>query len=282
MSTISSMPIVMMGLLLMTSCEQDPVQSEPYKQLLEDQDRMARMVAEKDSTINAFFGSFNRISENLRTIREKQGRIGMTSGNVETDADMETRMMNDLQEIDALLNENKDLIARLKKDAKANAGRIVELERTIEGLERNIQEKNEEIGTLKEQLASTNSSLATLIEMYRDKEQLANMQRNEMNTVYYAIGTAKELRGNGVVTKEGGVAGIGSVNKLNVGELNKEYFTEIDKTRTQEIPVMAKKAKLVSDHPAGSYTWVGTAEKLSITDPDAFWSLSRFLVIETE
>ena len=44
---------------------------------------------------------------------------------------------------------------------------------------------------------------------------------------------------------------------------------------------MAKKAKLATNHPAGSYRLEG-ADKLVITDPNAFWSLSKYLVIIAE
>jgi hypothetical protein len=135
---------------------------------------------------------------------------------------------------------------------------------------------------VKEQLASTNSSLATLIEMYRDKSQLADMQRNELNTAWYAVGTSKELRNNGVLTKEGGVIGLGGVNKLNTSDLAKGYFTRIDITSTTSIPVAAKKAKLATTHPEGSYRFENGATKLVITDPAAFWSISKYLVVEVE
>ena len=193
--------------------------------------------------------------------------------------DMEQHIMDDIHAIDSLLNQNKALLAKLRKDAKANGGRIAELSKTIEELEKTVAEKDTEIGSLKDQLASTNASLGELITMYRDKEQLANLQRDELNTAWYAVGTAKELRENGVLTKEGGVAGIGATNKLNAAGLNKEYFKQVDITKEVEIPINAKKAKLVTSHPAGSYRMEGEVEKLVITDPGQFWSMSKYLVV---
>ncbi|MBK8227124.1 MAG: hypothetical protein IPK70_08095 [Flavobacteriales bacterium] len=268
------------ALAILAACEGDPTENPQYQQLAEDASRAQVQVAERDSTINALFGTINRISDNLRTIRAKQGQLGQPADGVEK-ADLEQRIMEDLGSIDGLISENKELIARLRKQAKASAASIGELEKTIAGLEGSIAEKDEEIGSLKEQLASSNSSLATLIEMYRDKSQLSDMQRMDLNTAYYAIGTAKELRSNGVLTKEGGVAGIGSVNKLNAENLPKDYFTQIDITRTQEITLAAKKAKLATTHPAGSYR-IENGERLVITDANAFWSVSKYLVVVVE
>ncbi len=270
--------LLLTALALATAC-QDPKETEVYRQLEEDRSDAVSLVQEKDSTINALFGTFNRIGENLRTIREKQGLLGASGGETELDKDMEQRIMDDLGSIDQLLDENRALIAELRRAAKANAGSMAELERTVADLEKGLNEKNEEITMLKEQLASTNSSLATVIEMYRDQEQLANLQRNELNRAFYAVGTTKELRDNGVLTKEGGVAGIGGVDKLNTADLNETYFQEIDITKTAEIPVAAKKAELATSHPAGSYEWQDGAERLVILDRTAFWSLSKYLVV---
>jgi len=273
----TSIGVLAVGILF-TACQGDPTQSEPYQQLQDDQKRTEAIVQAKDSSINELFGTINRISGNLRTILAKQGRLGDATGGPEMGKDMEQRVMDDLRGIDSLLEENKTLIARLRKEAKAGEGRMAELARTVEDLERSITEKDAEIGSLKEQLASTNSSLASLIEMYRDKEQLANLQRAELNTAWYAVGSQRELRDNGVLTKEGGVAGLGGVNKLNAAGLNQDYFKQVDITRDMEIPINGKKPRVVTSHPEGSYR-MEAGDKLVITDAPKFWSLSRHLVV---
>ena len=133
-------------------------------------------------------------------------------------------------------------------------------------LEKSNVEKSEEIGILKEQLASTNSSLATLIEMYRDKSQLADMQRNEMNTAYYAVGTAKELKENGVLTKEGGLVGIGGVNKLNTDSLPKDYFTRSISPRRTRSHWAARRRSSARRIPKEATAWRKAAAKLVILD----------------
>ncbi|MCB0795121.1 MAG: hypothetical protein KDB88_10320 [Flavobacteriales bacterium] len=267
-------------LMLSLGCQEPPEQSEPYKQLAEDQRRTEALVAERDSSINALFGSFNRISENLREIRERQGAIGRPTENGEAPKDMEEQIASDLAAIETLLDENKALIAAMRKQAKADGGTMAELQKTILELERSVSEKDSEIGILKEQLASTNSSLATLIEMYRDKEQLTDLQRDELNKAYYAVGTTKELREKGVLTTEGGFVGLGKVSKLNTSGMDASYFEEVDITKLKMVPVGARKARLVTNHPEGSYSWEGTFDSLVIEDAERFWSVSKYLVIE--
>lgn len=270
--------ILLLSLLALQACESDPTLSPQYQQLEEDSKHTASLVAERDSTINELFGTVNRISENLRTVRTKQGQLASPGDGMEQGADVEQRIMGDIENIDALLAENRTLIEKLRKQAKGSAKAIAELEKTVADLEASMAEKDTEIAALKDQLASTNTSLATLIEMYRDKSQLADMQRGELNAAYYIVGTSKELRASGILAKEGGVAGIGAVNKLNTENLASSNFKRIDVVETLEIPLMAKKAKLATTHPAGSYKLEG-GEKLVILDPNAFWSVSKYLVV---
>ena len=274
------------GLTLLWACKEDPTQSEQYKQLEQDRQTVAAESGMKDSTINSMFGAFNNISENLRAIKEKQGMLGKNEqGGVETGPDMEKRIAQDLYMIDSLLSENKKLIERMRKNAKGNKNKISELEKTIALMEQTIADKDTEIAGLKEQLTSTNASLASMIQMYQDKDQLATTQRAELNKAYYCVGTSKELKENGVVTKEGGFVGIGKSTKLNTQGLNMEYFKQVDVTQMLEVPVNAKKAKLITSHPAGSYKMdavEGKTEKLMITDPNAFWSVSKYLVIQAD
>lgn len=278
------------GLTLLWSCKDDPTQSEQYKQLEHEHEVTAAESGGKDTTINNLLSAFNNVSENLRAIKEKQGVLGRTGeGGVETGPDMEKRMASDLYIIDSLLSDNKKLIERMRKNAKANKSRISELEKTLEttiaNMEIAIAEKDTEITGLKEQLTSTNASLASMIQMYQDKDQLATAQRAELNKAYYCVGTSKELKDNGVVTKEGGFAGIGKSTKLNTQGMNLEYFRQVDVTQVLEVPVNAKKAKLVTSHPAGSYTLDGPdgrTDKLTIKDPNTFWSVSKYLVVQTD
>jgi predicted RNase H-like nuclease (RuvC/YqgF family) len=276
---------ILCAVLTLNACT-DPTETEEYKQLDQAKAGSDALVVEKDSVINDLFASFNRISDNLNTIREKEGRIKGPSSNTEGGLNMEEKIMGDLQSIEALMAENRSLIAKLQQDAKGSASklkkvnaRVAELEKFVVNLERMVAAKDTEIVALREELASTNASLASMMQLYRDKEQLANQQQEDLNTAYYAVGSSKELQENGVLSKEGGVAGIGAVKKLNTASLNKEYFKRINITQMGEIPIVAKKVRLATSHPAGSYELVGAVEKLVIKDPAAFWSLSKYLVI---
>ena len=63
---------------------------------------------------------------------------------------------------------------------------------------------------------------------------------------------------------------------------NKSYFTKIDIRVEKEIKLYSKYAKILTMHPSDSYTLEKDANKqyvLRITNPQIFWSTSKYLVI---
>jgi hypothetical protein len=119
---------------------------------------------------------------------------------------------------------------------------------------------------------------------YEEATQESAVKTEKLNTAFYAFGTSKELIKNGVLTKEGGFIGIGKIQKMK-DDFNKNYFTKVDVSTTNTLVLGAKKAKLITTHPSGSYKIEGAdgkAEKLVITNSEEFWGTSKYLVIVVE
>ena len=65
-------------------------------------------------------------------------------------------------------------------------------------------------------------------------------------------------------------------------DFNRDYFTKIDIRVDKEIRLYSRYAKLLTAHPEGSYTLTQDANKqyiLRITNPQQFWSASKYLVV---
>lgn len=245
--------------------------------------RLKEETAAKDSAINSFLEAFNTIQSNLDTIKQKEKLISSNTkgGDVKNKQD---QIVSDIQSIYDLMNESKQKLAKVQgKFKKANL-RIAELEKAIATLEQQIMEKDAEIADLKDKLEKMNLELTDLNTKYEETTAESGEKTAKLNTAYYAFGTAKELRKQGVLSKEGGIIGLGKTNQLGK-DFNKSYFTKIDITQTTSIPLVAKRAKVVTNHPSNSYKIEGTkdkVEKLTITNPDDFWASSKYLVIVVE
>ena len=174
-------------------------------------------------------------------------------------------------------------IASFKKELKGAGFKIAEFEKMIARLTKSVEEKDVEINTLKDELVNLNISLDSLSVVYAEQTEVVEQQAEALHTAFYCYGTFKELKTQGVVTKEGGFIGIGRTKKLT-DDFNKKYFTQIDITETTSIDLFSKKDKIITTHPSGSYKLEGVdkVDKLLITNLEEFWSASKYLVIIVE
>ena len=175
-----------------------------------------------------------------------------------------------------------DSAAQLRK---ANL-RIEGLEKTIADLQTRLGEKGEEIVALKEQLDRREAEVAELqerVEVQNERiEELASETselQGRMNTVYYIVGSERELRNAQIIDKQGF---IGRTVTLAKGG-NLDCFTRADARLLEELPIGHKRVQVVTSHPEDSYRLVTGADKvvasLVILDPEPFWESSRILVV---
>lgn len=249
-----------------------------------ENERLKAEALAKDESIDEFLKSLNEIEENLNTIKEREKIVRLSSSKLENQNTRQEQIAADINMIGQLLLENKNKLASLNKKLKAAGIKSAELEKIIESLNKKLEEKDNEIAALKEELTIANAALEKLFIEYNQRLEELDDKTGKLNTAYYVIGTKKELLEKGVITKEGGFVGIGKTQKLK-NDFNKEYFTKIDVTTTKSIPLLAKKANIITTHPSGSYQIEGSkdkAEKLIINNADDFWSASKYLVIIVE
>ena len=270
--------------LFFTSCGNGEKEENPLADsLMNENNAKAGKINSQEAAIQEFVNAFNEIQTNLNEIKEKEKIVinNSKSGDVKNKED---DIKNDIQAIYDLMNKNKTRIASLGKKLKNANKKIEGLEQMIATLEAQLNEKDAQINTLKGQVEQLNIELSNLNLNYQEVEEEVEVKTVKLNTAYYAIGTLKELKEKGVVTKEGGFIGLGKTAQLK-SDFNKDYFTKVDITQNSTIPLGTKKAKLLTTHPSASYKLVGNekkVEKLEILNAEDFWSASKYLVIVIE
>jgi len=267
------------------SCNTDELENK-IAELEAEKAESAGQLNEKEDVIVGFIGDMNEIQENLAKIKEREDLMTarFDKGNVEMNETMKDQIIADIDMINSLLADNKKKMSSLNARLKKSNVKIAELEKMIENMAVQLQEKDAQIASLQTQLAEANQQLAVLFEEYNNRLEELGAQEDELNKAFYCYGSSKELLAQGVLTKEGGFIGIGKTKKLS-DDFNKEYFTQVDIKLFSEIALNAEKAKLVTNHPTSSYKIEGSegkADKLIITDADAFWSSSKYLVVVVE
>ena len=273
--------IIILTNLLVSNCGKGSDESEnPIKDSVENvSGNLNGKLNEKDAAIQELVSSFNEIQENLNTIKEKEKIISK----VTSDGDVkskEDQIKEDIQSIYDLMAKNKDRIGSLSKKLKNSKLKIDGLEKMIDNMQVTLNLKDSEIEELKTKIEGLNVELSNLTTNYKAVENESNQKTEIINTAFYAIGTSKELKEKNVITKEGGIIGLGKTTKLS-SDFNKDYFTKINIEKTTSINLGAKKIKILTTHPSNSYKLIGEKpiEKLEITNTKEFWSASKYLVI---
>lgn len=263
---------------------------DPEIQRLQDENKALNdEIATRDSTLKLFEESFTTIQRNLGLISEREREIAMRRELDEINLSRD-EITKDIQAINNLLQENKNTIDNLRSQLKKSGADAAGFKRMIDQLSTDIQSKEEEIRYLKENLTAANFTIEILNEMldsaeFRNEIQkgIIDMQYSELTTAYYAVGSFKDLRDNGVLTKDGTIIGLGGSKQLK-DDFNQDYFAKININDFNDLSVTAKDIKIVTNHPIDSYTIEndGDKKRIKIDNPNNFWSISKYLVVETK
>ena len=269
-------------LMLLFSCEQKSTNSpKPDDSSLRD--RIAQLEKEnqeKDSMLNSSLEFYNQIRTNLEAIELKQREIRVrTSDPEQTESDKDW-ILSQINYINYLRVENSKKVTQLSKQLNVKDKKISELETMMYDLIQNIDAKELQIAEFQQELSSLNHSYSRLFDAYREKDDLAETLKDEINTAYYSYGTEKELIKNNVIEQKKGFIGISKSIRI-AGDFNEKYFSKIDMREDNEIFVEGSKPLIVTDHPSDSYTLVpiGKNTKIRIKDPHEFWKVSKYLVV---
>lgn len=231
------------------------------------------------------------IYNGLDSINMQEGLL-YSIDNGETDRRAEVR--RNLSAIKERLANNHALLAQMEKKMKDSGNQNAVLSKTIEQMKVRLEDQDNHIAMLENKLSLANDSIAALNAQVEATEQQVQIQTEakdaawnalneteaQLNTVYYALGTNKELKQNGLLEKKF----LGETKVLK-GDVNENYFTKADKRTLTTIPTGAKKIKIWTNMPAGSYEEVKNADNtitLKITNPNEFWNYSPYLIIQLD
>ena len=236
--------------------------------------------------VNQKNNEFNDIQEGFREINEAEGRVNIARNNGETNAKAD--IMENISFIKRTMQLNKERIAKLREQLKESSFNTSKLQATIESLNKELESKTARIEELQAELDSKNAHIAhqdkqiselttnvnSLTADNAAKARAVEQQDKQLNTAWYVFGTKKELREQHILE--------GTNKVLKGNNFNKDYFTKIDIRVDKVIKLYSKSAKLLTNHPAGSYSLDKDARgmyTLRITNPTTFWSVSKYLVV---
>lgn len=254
------------------------------------------VVAERDSVLNDLFTTFSEIESSLNFIKQKRDQLEIQQQ--EGKFSRKESILNDIRLMDLMLEKSNEKIIELDKKLQKSGIQLESFKKKITELTQNFEFQNSEIAKLKQniedrdlRIIELNSKVEGLVSEVGNKEkslseksQIITRKDNELNKGFITFGTFKQLKENGVLTKEGGFLWIGR-NKSIRNNLKEESFIKLDIRETREVPLFAKKANFITEHPDSSYHFLvdnGLITYLEIENPEEFWKISKYAIIETK
>ena len=237
-----------------------------------------------DSLVNLYALYIQKIKDNINEINKQELIINNKKNNPDFIEKDTTDIIKSIKILSKKLQENESMILALNNAVKLEKDKNSQFVSKVTDLREEIAQSNREVYYLKEELNSMNASFEAIFKKYNLQNKKISDLNQKLNEVAYVIGSKSELLDNGVLTKSGGLIGIGNTRKLN-SDLNTDYFTYVSKYKFQNIPLGYKTVRLMTAHPTSSYrlsTSNEITDSLIIINQDDFWRNSKFLVVEVK
>ncbi len=278
-------------LLLCTSCNQSGSE-------------VAKIVAERDSlriTNQQQSERLSAINEMVTTINTALDSISEEEGLLFIDPNSElpikrTDALKNLDRYEKVLRHYQDKITKLQSTIKNNKGEagVSEL---VEHMKLQLAQKDAQIASLREELSKKDvdieklqqkvlsqkiliddqaSAIAELDKKSQAQTKALVKQDEMINQCYVLIGTKKDLERKGVLKKK---------KLVNDAVLDRSKFAKVDIRKWREISFEAKRPRILTNMPESSYQLTTTSKRnftLHVLNPTDFWSISNFLVIQTD
>lgn len=269
--------------LAMAACKQEKPKVDDTA-MVQQRDSLNQIIAQKENELNDMMGTMNEIEEGFREINEAQNRVSLAK---QGEGENRTqRIRENIQFIQSTMKQNRELINKLKQQMRESTVKSDQLKRTIENLTKQLEEKDQQLQQLRaeldakdihiteldEQVANLNTNVSNLKTESSQKSEQISAQDKQIHTAWFAFGTKSELKEQNILVD----------GKVLQSNFNRNYFTKVDIRVDKEIKLYSRSAKVLTAHPSNSYTLQRDANKqyiLRITNPQTFWSTSKYLVV---
>ena len=270
-------------LILAVGCKQQKSSPESL-QNVEQNDSLKDIISQRDNQINDMMATMNEIQAGFNEINEAENRVSLVKGAERVNKAQQIK--EDIHFITDRMRQNRELIKKLQGQLKNSNFKGSEMKKVVANMIKQLDEKDQQlqqlraeldaknihIAELDETITGLNSSVSDLQNENAQKTETINSQDLQLNTAWFVFGTKKELKDQHILAD----------GKVLQSSFNKNYFTKIDIRVTKDVKLYSKSAKLLTAHPSSSYQLVTDNSKqyvLHITNPQLFWSTSKYLVV---
>lgn len=225
------------------------------------------------------------MSDGMNAIAQQENMIFNNGGNEGTSLDKE-QLKSHLETLANTLTEQRSKIKALTDSLKARGADLSKMQGLIDNLTRQLEEKDKVIAQLRQAVEQKNFSIADLQKklnvamagsaQYEQRAAKAEKELATITSAYVLMGTKEALLDGGYIDKR---------KHVQTETMPKGDFTKVNIYQFTELDIPTRSPKLLTDHPRKSYSIEKIDKenrKLVITNPQLFWSSSRYLIIQVK
>ncbi|HEX6557950.1 MAG TPA: hypothetical protein VF021_00765 [Longimicrobiales bacterium] len=296
-------PMFLTATLALTACD-GGARAKAEQRAKAAETRLAQMdeiSATKDSLVKEMMATtsfINELNDAVSKVKNTKGKTVTYEERVMPVGEFRATLLSRIDSLVKRLDESETRLkasqARLNRLAGKDSqmtGRLVRLDSMVTRYRLMIEDQRGEIAQLTTRVDSLQTNNTRLASQNTELTTQVTDLTTFANRVYYVIGNKAELMKNGVATQAGGsrVLGIGwrtGETLVPARELNESSFTPIVKNVDFDIKlpradkkyaiVSPQNLKYVEPQPDKDGTF---RDGFRITNPDAFWSASKYLIV---
>ena len=225
------------------------------------------------------------LSDGMNAIAYQENMIFNNGGNEGTSLDKE-QLKSHLETLANTLTEQRSKIKSLSDSLKARGADLSKMQGLIDNLTKQLDEKDKVIAQLRKDIEQKNFNINDLQKKLNvamagsaQFEQRANKAERELATIttaYVLMGTKEALMDGGYIDKR---------KHIQTETMPKGDFTKVNIYQFTELDIPCRSPKLLTDHPRKSYSIEKVDKenrKLIISNPQLFWSSSKYLIIQVK
>lgn len=274
---------------LLVACGGNRQPQEPASLMEASRQELATALGERDELL----AMVKEISSTMDRIKHLENVVSLAPAQSGETRDSRTQIMSDISGIQNTLRQRRERLDELEAKLQQSSTFNEELQATLDALRSMLNAQAAEVAVLHEQLMAANMRIGALnstvdslsmavavAETEKDSVHESSLKlENELNACYYVIAPKDVLKRHRIIEP-----GFLRKTRLLNGDFDKGVFIPGDKRRLTAIPLGTDKVKIYSTHPDASYEIrdAGGQKKLYILDPVKFWSVSNYLVIQTD
>lgn len=264
---------------------------EKEQQTLEDitKQELITALTERDELLSLV----KEVSKGLEQIKRLENIITIAAARPSETAGQRAQILSDISSLKEKIEQRQGQLKKLEDELHGSTINNKELRETIEALRLQIDSQMEQIESLTHHLMAANEQIdilhntvdslnttVSVVSVERDAARETSVRlENELNACFFIVATKSELKSHNIIE-----SGLLRRTKLMKGEFDKDCFIISDKRVMKTLPLGAKKAKILTNHPETSFEIIeeNGQKTIRILNPEQFWSLTDYLVVQKD